>query len=56
MEKNKNISVIGVIDPDGFVTANRVISPDGVAPTILARDYKDPIKICVKRKNINRSN
>ena len=46
----KKIKYVGVIDKDGFVAANRVISGGGTAPTILSRDYKDPIKVLKKWK------
>lgn len=37
--------MLGIINPDGYEKVNRVYSPQGITPTITARDYKDPIKI-----------
>ena len=49
--KNKEVDVVGVIDTSGFVTSNarRIVNAGGgTAPTILARDFKDPIRIITK--------
>ena len=48
--KNKEVDIIGVIDASGFVTSNarRIVNAGGTAPTILARDFKDPIRIITK--------
>lgn len=49
--KNKNTEILGVLDANGFETSNarRVVNASkGTSPTILARDYKDPIRILTK--------
>ena len=32
----------------GYVRAGRIIGKDGLCPTILARDWKDPIRVLVR--------
>lgn len=46
----KKIKYAGVIDKEGFTSANRVIIGGGISPTILARDHKDPTKVLKKWK------
>lgn len=55
MKKDKNeIKVVGIIQPDvgsGKVhLQDYVYSAGGVAPTLTARDYKDPRKILVLKR------
>jgi DNA (cytosine-5)-methyltransferase 1 len=45
-EKTKEIKVVGRIG-NGIHDSNRVIDPTGIAQTMQARDYKDPIKVAV---------
>lgn len=39
--------IIGYME--GFKQTNRVFDPEGIAPTVLSRDYKDPIRIIVEK-------
>jgi DNA (cytosine-5)-methyltransferase 1 len=48
-KKTKEIKVVGRIG-NGIHDSNRVIDPTGIAQTMQARDYKDPIKVMVKEE------
>lgn len=54
MSDTNKIIILGVLPTStGKVHQfNRIIGGDGVAPTITARDYKDPIRTLVKIKEI----
>lgn len=55
METNKIIILDMLPTSTGKLhSSSRIVDGVGIAPTILARDYKDPTRVLVEVKNENR--
>ena len=56
LKSNELTNPIGIIDQDGFEQNNRVYWWGGYSPTILARCFKDPVRVLVyEREEIGES-
>ena len=48
-ESKHGIVILGYLNPNGYKHYNRIFSPGGVIGALNARDYKDPLKVIVRK-------